>query len=306
MEPAPASVAVASSVWRRIKSARSGFVFSDSTLLSLAPPPSYFLTRFYFSSVGRRPRGVSCSSAPIFGLNVCFYILGLIHGFILLCSLHFLCGKNLERATRIVDQGGVKRVSGKPSGRFVFLVSSSFSPCPFYLKSKSLLFFEVAAESRRKEEYVVFLEKFCTCQSFFYDVVNKGEQLYMKLLKPIELFKKLVMEGSTKQARLLGLDVGHKYVGLAVSDSCNKIASPLSVLVRKKSNIDSMAKDFLTLCVEALLQPLNLHPVEQKTVSDKFAAVGILQALLDIESPRATQHNCFGEYAYLPWIYLKE
>lgn len=36
-------------------------------------------------------------------------------------------------------------------------------------------------------------------------------------------------------------------------------------------------------CVDALLSPLNLHPVEYKTVSDKFAAVGILQVnyLLD-------------------------
>lgn len=30
-------------------------------------------------------------------------------------------------------------------------------------------------------------------------------------------------------------------------------------------------------CVEALLEPLNLHPVESKTIVDKFAAVGILQ-----------------------------
>lgn len=30
-------------------------------------------------------------------------------------------------------------------------------------------------------------------------------------------------------------------------------------------------------CVEALLEPLDLHPVESKTIVDKFAAVGILQ-----------------------------
>ncbi|XP_072963213.1 uncharacterized protein [Typha angustifolia] len=136
----------------------------------------------------------------------------------------------------------------------------------------------------------------------------------MKLVKPIELFQKFLNSGSMEQGRLLGLDVGHKYVGLAVSDTCNKIASPLSVLVRKKTNIDLMAKDFRTLaaqvrlfvedlrktgklddlsytywdenytskCVEALLHPLNLHPVQTKTIMDKFAAVGILQGYLDL------------------------
>ncbi|ONH91849.1 hypothetical protein PRUPE_8G139500 [Prunus persica] len=37
-----------------------------------------------------------------------------------LSILHFLFGKNLERATRIVDQRGVKRVLGEPSGRSIF------------------------------------------------------------------------------------------------------------------------------------------------------------------------------------------
>ncbi|CAL5420581.1 unnamed protein product [Camellia sinensis] len=48
-----------------------------------------------------------------------------------------------------------------------------------------------------------------------------------------------------ERGRLLGLDVGDKYVGLAVSDTNNKIASPLSVLIRKKSKIDLMANDDL-------------------------------------------------------------
>ncbi|KAM3742741.1 hypothetical protein ACB098_07G091100 [Castanea mollissima] len=37
-----------------------------------------------------------------------------------LSILLFLFGKNFERATRIVDQRGVKRISGEPSGRFIF------------------------------------------------------------------------------------------------------------------------------------------------------------------------------------------
>ncbi|PKI71359.1 hypothetical protein CRG98_008218 [Punica granatum] len=37
-------------------------------------------------------------------------------------SLHFLFGKNFERATRIVGQRGVKKISGEPSGRSIFQV----------------------------------------------------------------------------------------------------------------------------------------------------------------------------------------
>ncbi|RRT67271.1 hypothetical protein B296_00023983 [Ensete ventricosum] len=74
-------------------------------------------------------------------------------------SLHFLFGRNLERATRIVDQGGVRKVSAAPSGRSFFLV---------------------VGESKRKEEYICFPEHHCTCYSFFYDVVNRGEHLCCK------------------------------------------------------------------------------------------------------------------------------
>ncbi|CAA6657472.1 unnamed protein product [Spirodela intermedia] len=157
----------------------------------------------------------------------------------------------------------------------------------------------------------------------------------MKLVKPIDLFNN-VMKATSKQQRLLGLDVGNKYIGLSVSDTNKRIASPLSVLVRKKSNIELIAGDFQRLvselslaglivgypfrkqsklslelhveyfvkelgetgkldglcytywdehytskCVESLLHPLDLHPVEAKTMMDKFAAVGILQGYLD-------------------------
>ncbi|KAK9941939.1 hypothetical protein M0R45_007630 [Rubus argutus] len=76
-----------------------------------------------------------------------------------LSILHFLFGKNLERATRIVDQRGVKRIVGEPSGRSIF---------------------QVVGESRRKEEYFCFAEHYCACYSFFYDIVNRGEQLCCK------------------------------------------------------------------------------------------------------------------------------
>lgn len=49
-------------------------------------------------------------------------------------------------------------------------------------------------------------------------------------------------------------------------------------------------------CVEALLEPLNLHPVESKTIMDKFAAVGILQV-----NTRATIVWCY----FLSYCHLK-
>ncbi|KAK9056633.1 hypothetical protein SSX86_023995 [Deinandra increscens subsp. villosa] len=76
-----------------------------------------------------------------------------------LAILHILFGKNLERATRIVDERGVKKISGQPSGRSIF---------------------QVIGESTRKEEYLCFPEHYCACYSFFYDIVNRGEQLCCK------------------------------------------------------------------------------------------------------------------------------
>uniref|UniRef100_I1QBV7 SWIM-type domain-containing protein n=1 Tax=Oryza glaberrima TaxID=4538 RepID=I1QBV7_ORYGL len=38
----------------------------------------------------------------------------------------------------------------------------------------------VMGESRRKEEYICFPEHLCTCYSFFYDIVGRGEQLCCK------------------------------------------------------------------------------------------------------------------------------
>lgn len=46
-------------------------------------------------------------------------------------------------------------------------------------------------------------------------------------MKPFNLFQDLMKTKPFERGRLLGLDVGDKYVGLAVSDANNKIASPL-------------------------------------------------------------------------------
>ncbi|XP_052162710.1 uncharacterized protein LOC127779839 [Oryza glaberrima] len=76
-----------------------------------------------------------------------------------LSILEALFGKNMVRACKILDEGGVRRVTGAPSGRSLFLVMG---------------------ESRRKEEYICFPEHLCTCYSFFYDIVGRGEQLCCK------------------------------------------------------------------------------------------------------------------------------
>ncbi|XP_065858305.1 uncharacterized protein [Euphorbia lathyris] len=154
----------------------------------------------------------------------------------------------------------------------------------------------------------------------------------MKYVKPLALFRDL-LKAKANGGRLLGLDVGDKYVGLAISELDNKIASPLGVLMRKQSNINDMASDFQTLLslagfvvgypfdrqktsptavqvklliddlnkteklddiqytfwdesftsknAELLIKPLDLPPVEAKSIVDKYAALGILQAYLD-------------------------
>lgn len=49
----------------------------------------------------------------------------------------------------------------------------------------------------------------------------------MRLVKPFQLFLDVMKTTEGKRGRLLGLDVGVKYVGIAVSDIDNKVASPL-------------------------------------------------------------------------------
>jgi hypothetical protein len=54
----------------------------------------------------------------------------------------------------------------------------------------------------------------------------------MKYVRPLSLFHELLKTSAINQGRFLGLDVGDKYVGLAVSDPLNKIASPLRYILR--------------------------------------------------------------------------
>ena len=47
----------------------------------------------------------------------------------------------------------------------------------------------------------------------------------MRYVKPLNLFHDLLTSKAVKRGRLLGLDVGDKFVGLAISDTHNTIAS---------------------------------------------------------------------------------
>eukprot|EP00250_Pteridium_aquilinum_P007778 c17432_g1_i2 orf=121-549(+) len=80
-----------------------------------------------------------------------------------LSMLHFLFSKNLERALRILDHKGVYRIIGEPSKRVVFQIC-----------------YQVAGESKSSDRYLCFPKHFCSCHSFFFDVVGRGEQLCCK------------------------------------------------------------------------------------------------------------------------------
>ncbi|MCL7030186.1 hypothetical protein MKW94_013195 [Papaver nudicaule] len=103
----------------------------------------------------------------------------------------------------------------------------------------------------------------------------------MKYVSPIHLFRTVMKANELKPGRLLGLDVGNKYVGLAISDRENREALPLSVLVRKQTNIDLMAKDFRTLISELSLGGLVIGCCYSRNVSqiDSFQVKDLVKDL---------------------------
>lgn len=85
---------------------------------------------------------------------------------------------------------------------------------------------------------------------------------------------------------LSGFIVGYPF-GIQGQNSVEAIQ--VKLLIEKLKNtglLDDMRytywnENYTSKCVEALLEPLNIHPMEVKTILDKFAAVGILQGYLD-------------------------
>lgn len=120
----------------------------------------------------------------------------------------------------------------------------------------------------------------------------------MKYLSPVHLFRTVMKANEVKPGRLLGLDVGHKYVGLAISDRENREALPLSVLVRKQTNIDLMAKDFRTLISELSLGGLvigccytrNVSQVESFQVKDLVQDLRRREELQDVKFTYWEEH----------------
>ncbi|CAA0820507.1 Polynucleotidyl transferase- ribonuclease H-like superfamily protein [Striga hermonthica] len=117
----------------------------------------------------------------------------------------------------------------------------------------------------------------------------------MKYLKPMKLYHEVLKSNELKRSRLLGLDVGDKYVGLSVSDADNKIASPLSVLYRKKMNIDLIASDFQSLISKLSLSGLVIgYPFDRQRSSPDA-----IQVKLFIDD--LTKTGKFGDLKYTFW-----
>nr|KYP67284.1 Putative Holliday junction resolvase [Cajanus cajan] len=121
----------------------------------------------------------------------------------------------------------------------------------------------------------------------------------MRYIKPLQLFRDLMNTTQNQRGRLLGLDVGDKYVGLALSDFDNKIASPFSVLVRKKTNICLMASDFESLISKYSLKgfvigiPFDKHRLSADAVQVKLF-IDLLCRTKMLEGVKYTYWNeCF-------------
>ncbi|KAK3220584.1 hypothetical protein Dsin_014554 [Dipteronia sinensis] len=98
----------------------------------------------------------------------------------------------------------------------------------------------------------------------------------MEYLKPVNFYKEifkdiLKKEDCLKPGRLLGLDVGDKYVSLAVSDWKNKTALPLRAVDRQEINMSSMADMIQSLIPEHnivgfVFGTRKTHPIDAQTL----------------------------------------
>ncbi|KXZ41933.1 hypothetical protein GPECTOR_240g575 [Gonium pectorale] len=69
-----------------------------------------------------------------------------------------LFGKNFAKALEVVDGGGILCYEGEASGRRVYKVPGR----------------------RPSDQYIVFPTHYCSCQSFQFDVVGRGEAVCCK------------------------------------------------------------------------------------------------------------------------------
>eukprot|EP00850_Spirogloea_muscicola_P024940 SM001819S04121 [mRNA] locus=s1819:83:1083:+ [translate_table: standard] len=86
--------------------------------------------------------------------------------------LHALFERNLEGALEILDSGGVRKVVAERSGRSHFQVQGQHPR-----KRGSGSGYE---GKEAPDQYTCFPSHYCSCASFFYNVVNKGAHLHCK------------------------------------------------------------------------------------------------------------------------------
>ncbi|GKB92158.1 putative pre-16S rRNA nuclease isoform X2 [Tanacetum coccineum] len=102
---------------------------------------------------------------------------------------------------------------------------------------------------------------------------------------------------------LSGFIVGYPYDRRKNSPDATQVKVFVDDLT-KTGKLDEVPYTFWEECfstknVEVLLKPLNFHPIETKTISDKFAAVGILQVHTKLNHKWALSRekhgaNCYG------------
>ncbi|GBG70199.1 hypothetical protein CBR_g6331 [Chara braunii] len=100
-----------------------------------------------------------------------------------LLKLSFFFNKNLDRALQILDAGAVEWVKGAPSGRSVFRI--------WGVKAKGVM-----------HHHLCFPLSYCTCESFFYDVVARSESLCCKHQLAARLAQSLQMYKETQVSDL--------------------------------------------------------------------------------------------------------
>ncbi|MFS7993873.1 putative pre-16S rRNA nuclease, ribonuclease H-like superfamily [Helianthus anomalus] len=70
-------------------------------------------------------------------------------------------------------------------------------------------------------------------------ILKRFSRFQMKFVKPLNLYQDLLKPRAVDRGRFLGLDVGDRYVGLAVSDFDNKVASPLTFKLISKLSLSA-------------------------------------------------------------------
>ncbi|XP_062074298.1 uncharacterized protein LOC133778406 [Humulus lupulus] len=119
----------------------------------------------------------------------------------------------------------------------------------------------------------------------------------MRYVKSLSLFQDLLKTDGLERGRLLGLDVGTPYIGLAVFGLNNNIASPLSVLVRKKYNIELIADNFKCLISELSLEGfvVGLTFDRQKSTTDSVLVKLFLDELSNTNKLTGIKYTYWDE-----------